>query len=805
MKSLKLLVFVFVSIFSLLATTETNAATVQIIHNCADAAAKKVDVWVNNVRTVQNLEFRKATTWTPIQALSVTIAITTPGAVDTTKAIFNKTYAMDLMKRYVIVANGIVSASGYNPKKTFEMSVFEGGKITSTDPNKTDILVLHGSTDAPAVDIWETKVTNTKLVSNISYSQFQGYLSLPAEDYALEVRTVNSTEAIAKYDVPLKTLQAKGFALVVFASGFFDPTKNSNGDAFGLYAALPTGDVIALPPANTLKYAKAQIIHNCADKAAESVDIWVNNSKAFAGVKFREATAYTELPAGFPLSIAVTAAKSNDTVGAVKQFNITLEPETRNILVASGIVSSTGYAPIIPFDLKLYNMGKEKATNPEKNEVLTFHGVTDAPPVDLSIENANQTFTSVISNAFYGEFYAYTELPFENLKLKIYPAGSQELLVTYLAPFNSLNLKGETFVLLASGFADPTQNSNATPFGIIMVKNDGTVIELMPEADENSAKVQIIHNSADKAVETVDIWVGNQKAIPNFKFRTATPYIDFPSDVEIVVSIALPNAKDTSEAIAKYKYTLVNGAFYTIIANGIVSPTGYNPATPFDLYVSQSRIAALNSENIDLMVFHGSTDAPTIDIYEKTAGELINDLSYGKFSNYLELPQLDYLLQLRDATGTTILKKYLLPFKTEGMKGLSTTIVASGFLDSTKNSNGQPFQLLAVTEDGFVSVIDEESINSVEYTANNTNSNNVMPNPSIGVAIIKLDLNNISENLVLTVFDTNGQKVYSQDFTNLTSGTNYINLNLPFLTNGVYRYTAKSAKDNIVGSFTVVK
>ena len=46
-----------------------------------------------------------------------------------------------------------------------------------------------------------------------------------------------------------------GASGVVVASGFLDPTSNSNGEAFGLFVALPSGgDLVALPVSKTANF-----------------------------------------------------------------------------------------------------------------------------------------------------------------------------------------------------------------------------------------------------------------------------------------------------------------------------------------------------------------------------------------------------------------------------------------------------------------------------------------------------------------------------------------------------------------------
>jgi hypothetical protein len=55
---------------------------------------------------------------------------------------------------------------------------------------------------------------------------------------------------VAAYGAPLSTLGLDGAAISLLASGFLDPSQNSNGPAFGLYAALASGGpLVALPTA----------------------------------------------------------------------------------------------------------------------------------------------------------------------------------------------------------------------------------------------------------------------------------------------------------------------------------------------------------------------------------------------------------------------------------------------------------------------------------------------------------------------------------------------------------------------------
>ena len=118
----------------------------------------------------------------------------------------------------------------------------------ASDPANVDVLVHHGSTDAPTVDVVETGLGAGTVVDNISYTEFQGYLELPTADYVLDITDETGTVTVARYQAPLATLGLDGAALTVLASGFLDPSQNSNGPAFGLYVASPAGGaLLALP------------------------------------------------------------------------------------------------------------------------------------------------------------------------------------------------------------------------------------------------------------------------------------------------------------------------------------------------------------------------------------------------------------------------------------------------------------------------------------------------------------------------------------------------------------------------------
>ena len=228
---------------------KTQTARVQVIHNSADAAAETVDVYLNETLLIPNFEFRTASPFVDAPAgVEIELSVAPPNSSGVEDAIYTAPVTLSADETYIVVADGIVSGSGYNPPQAFGLQIYDMGRELADESGNTDVLVHHGSTDAPTVDIIETGVGAGTLVDNISYTEFQGYLELPTADYVLDVTDETGSVTVASYQAPLASLELDGAALVAVATGFLDPSQNSDGPAFGIGVALPTGGPLVMLP-----------------------------------------------------------------------------------------------------------------------------------------------------------------------------------------------------------------------------------------------------------------------------------------------------------------------------------------------------------------------------------------------------------------------------------------------------------------------------------------------------------------------------------------------------------------------------
>ena len=97
-------------------------------------------------------------------------------------------------------------------------------------------------------------------------------------------------------------------------------------------------------------------------------------------------------------------------------------------------------------------------------------------------------------------------------------------------------------------------------------------------------------------------------------FRTATPFVDVPAGIDFTIGVAPPTSTSVNDVIASFDYNLPAGETFILVADGLVVPFGFDPFVAFSIEVyPTAREEALANGNTDVLVHHGSTDAPTVD------------------------------------------------------------------------------------------------------------------------------------------------------------------------------------------------
>jgi len=117
---------------------------------------------------------------------------------------------------------------------------------TTPNSNNTSLAFVHGSTDAPGIDVDELFELGPsdqplEVFGNVSYNESDGYVNPPTANYSLGVTEAGEDEIIEVYYAALEDLNLGGAAISIFASGFLNPDMNNSGPEFGLWASIPDG------------------------------------------------------------------------------------------------------------------------------------------------------------------------------------------------------------------------------------------------------------------------------------------------------------------------------------------------------------------------------------------------------------------------------------------------------------------------------------------------------------------------------------------------------------------------------------
>lgn len=546
--------------------------------------------------------------------------------------------------------------------------------------------------------------------------------------------------------------------------------------------------------------ARLQVIHNAADPSAVSVDIYLNGTLLLDNFGFREATPYIDAPAGTPINIGVAGPNSTSAADTLKNFNVTLTENETYVAIANGVLDPNSFASnpdgrSTGFTLFVKAMARETGTS-SNVDFFVLHGSTDAPTVDVLARRV----ATLVDNAAYGDITNYITVPAASYILDVTPGDDNSTIVaSFEADLSGLG--GGAAVVFASGFLSPSQNQDGEAFGVLAALPNGTVVEF---PSVQLSRLQVIHNSADVAAGSVDIYLNGSLLLDDFAFRTATPFIDAPADVELNIGVAPGNSTSVDDTLANFNASLVNGETYVVIANGVLDPNSYasNPdgrSTAFTLFVQPMAQESGTGSNVDFFVLHGATDAPTVDVIARNVATLVDNAAYGDITDYISVPAAAYTLDLTLADGTTLVNSYIADLS--GLGGGSAAVFASGFLDPSTNQNGEAFGIFFALADGTVGqfpegVVSVEDISGV--TPDNYSLSQNYPNPFNPSTTINFTIPN-SEFVTLKVYNILGSEVATLVNENLASGAYKYNFDAQNLASGIYLYELKA------GSYAEVK
>ena len=224
-------------------------------------------------------------------------------------------------------------------------------------------------------------------------------------------------------------------------------------------------------------------------------------------------------------------------------------------------------------------------------------------------------------------------------------------------------------------------------------------------ANAQPARLQVIHNAADPAAASVDIYVNGTLWKDNVAFRAATAFEDVPANTSLNIGVAPGSSTSVSDTLANFQVTLNAGEAYVAIANGVLNPANFaaNPdgqSTAFNLWIKTLAREAGSGGNVEFFALHGATDAPGVDITARGVATLVDNAIYGDITDYIAVPPASYILDVTDSTGAVTVASFVADLS--GLADGAAAVFASGFLTPSANQNGSAFGLFAALANGTV-------------------------------------------------------------------------------------------------------
>lgn len=199
----------------------------------------------------------------------------------------------------------------------------------------------------------------------------------------------------------------------------------------------------ALPPSfSSDGTARIQIIHNAP---FQTVEVKINGDVAIPYFAYLTATPYLDLPAGQLLNIELTPVGGVTPNDEIQNFQIQLQDGETYVAAVHGTFDSSDDVPV---EIAIQSSAKETSNDNQSIQLSFFHGVPDAPGVDI-LDNGNGNV--LFDDVEYGDFNeSFLTFPADAYQIDVTSFNdNQNIIETYASVFNFW--KGKSAVIFATG------------------------------------------------------------------------------------------------------------------------------------------------------------------------------------------------------------------------------------------------------------------------------------------------------------------------------------------------------------------
>jgi hypothetical protein len=230
------------------------------------------------------------------------------------------------------------------------------------------------------------------VVAGLAYPDATDYLSLPADEYDLEIRPAGTTDVA--FDIDPLTLDA-GTSYSAFAVGSL------------------ADESFTVVPAVDAQLAAVRVLHGSAD--APNVDVYANGSAVLTDVPFGAISDYLYVPGGeYRIQVVPTGATLEEGP-VVIDAPLTFEGGTMTTVAATNVLAEI--TPKVITDAPKPREGRA--------QVRVVHLSADAPEVDIAPDGSRQR-DAIFEGLEFGEASRYRTVDAGTYDLVVRAAGTRD-------------------------------------------------------------------------------------------------------------------------------------------------------------------------------------------------------------------------------------------------------------------------------------------------------------------------------------------------------------------------------------------
>jgi hypothetical protein len=549
-----------------------------------------------------------------------------------------------------------------------------------------------------------------------------------------------------------------------------------------------------------------QITHNCADSTLDTLDLYFNSIVLDSNVLYHSATGMFDYPADSAFSIGVAYKHSDGNPNFIVKDSFPaygdINANKRYVFVISG-VNGPNFAPNpdgIHDSIQVLEIaGVDSAVDDTTHFVMRFFpGVTDLPAVDIKELNSGAVY---FNNMVYGTSPPADSMRFRHTVYEFQVIGHDSSLNygTFYADLSGL--AGQSVIMLSSGFYNQQANDSGPAFGLFVLEQSGAVLTLPLE----TAGFQILHNSADTSIDSVDVYINKLPIFKSLAFRNATPEFLFNAHSVSYIDIAHKNSTSASQAFWTDSFNFPRDTFFVATISGLLNPSGYatNPqgiSTAFQVLLkTPAEFTASAQSDFDFFMINGVTDAPPLNLVPTDGPLLLSNVEYAEQTNYVSLPSEFYTMNVQDTSGNTLVSGFANFLSFPGQSGV---LLTSGFYTPANNNNGPAMGLYMVPITGgpFIPLFNASGVNDISTNV----ALQIFPNPAANQLHVLFSLPG-AETVSLQLTDINGNVVSQVLNSAILSGTQNIKADLSNLSEGIYFSRLTTSSGTVNSRFAVVR